>query len=1719
RDALELNLSVHSTCGLCVKKKLLFSVASLSSLSAASAAAALCSVYVFIQLSDNHQKAMFQLSLQLPENSSSCKFYRLCPSLCLHLLLFLSFISCHHACTEVERDSLVSFLLDVSSSPPLNWPSSNGSTASADCCTWEGITCDFNGSVTHLRLPQRGLQGSISSSLSRLASLSQLNLSLNSLIGTIPAGLLFHPHLQILDLSFNRLSGECPTSPNNQTKLNLQIINVSSNSLTGTFPAINLAPSLTAVNARNNGFWGPLPSVCTNSNSSSVNLLDFSSNKFNGNIPPGFGACPKLEVFRAGFNHLSGQLPADLFNAVSLQCISLPFNSLSGRLDGEQLVQLTNLTVLELNNNEFSGELPWTIGKLANLEQLLLFSNNLSGSLPPSLTNCTKLKSLNLRGNFLNGELSTVNFSSLAQLSTLDLGNNFFKGSLPISLYHCRSLTALRLAKNSLEGEIHPDMQHLQSLSYLSLSNNWFRNIRGALQILTGCRNLTAVLLSKNFVGETIPDYPDVDSEGLHNLNALSLADCQLTGGIPTWLASLRKLVVLDLSLNRLAGSIPSWLGSLPNLFYVDLSSNLLSGELPLELMSLPTLASQRTAALLNPSYLELPVFVKPHHNASSLQYNQLSDLPPAIYLKNNSLDGVIPSEIGHLQVLLVLDLSYNNFSGEIPDDLSNLTNLERLDLSHNSLSGTIPPSLKNLHFLALFSVAGNDLEGPIPTGGQFDTFPNSSFEGNPGLCGLLPMRACDNQHPLPSPAKYHGNKKLLFVGVILSICFGGGFVIATMTALWMLLSNRRVNPGGGDGDEDGNKMDISFDNIISSSNSIPAHDNIIKDSHLLMLFPANTETACDKDLTISDIMIATNNFDQANIIGCGGFGLVYKATLADGTKLAVKRLSGDLGMMEREFEAEVEVLSRAQHQNLVSLQGYSMHKSFRLLIYAYMENGSLDYWLHEQVDGRSRLDWPTRLKIVQGASRGLCYMHQVCEPHIVHRDIKSSNILLDADFEAHVADFGLSRLILPYNTHVTTQLVGTLGYIPPEYGQAWVATLRGDVYSFGVVMLELLAGRRPIEVSKPKMSRELVGWAKQMKSQGKQDQVFDPTLREKGFEDQLLQKAYNQGRGRLAAQDIVKVACSTALVFPSKGLTNATRTTANCLIGVFTESHTRHRNNRKTKEKRIVYRANLYESAIAKEKNDQSITDGQYQEWATTILAMREDLAIDVLGNWWWVRRFGIGRKMQSLTRLTIFLCCVWAISLLYGEMLAFWIPRWSCSWPSSSMSSSKSGKQGPGNQAKIAVIADPQLTDRTSLGLAPKSRALEAVQFYTDLYMTRSFRLDYVVVSAATGTAYVFQVLHIHCPDRWQESLRRFKHIFGLNQEGNDVKIKVHYLVGNHDIGYAGFHSLHPQVISRYEKEFGPRNFRFTVARVEFIAVDAQTLDGHPQSNLTLATWQFVENVSAADRAFRYCESVMSNNQNAHADAYANYIGEETSARLLDMIRPMLVLSGHDHDQCTVVHTTPAGPVKEHTLGTLSWQQGNLYPSFMLMTAAAVGSLNTTDPEDAVYLTLFVVTLLMVLLWPTSGLGCWDQFCSLLKSIGGGIVSNFKAGSKEKDEDDNCEFEMVWDAEGTMHLVKKASKVTVSSSSDMGLTGRGGAVVRPAAKKHAAQESEASYALEMNAEVKPDDGGKVTRVQKSKARMAIQRIFRMLRLLTIIATVNVPLYMMLLFKDWIDQ
>ncbi|TQD84270.1 hypothetical protein C1H46_030201 [Malus baccata] len=679
--------------------------------------------------------------------------------LLLSSLLFLLPCSAYAACDELDRDALLSLPFKE----PLNW------SASTDCCLWDGITCDplDHRRVIRLWLPKRGLSGVVSLAITNLTRLTHLNLSHNSLLGSLPNDLLSSlPSLQVIDLSFNRLIGRFPPSSNGSS--HLQIINLSSNFFNGIIPSSVLAPSISIFNVSNNFFSGSIP-MSNRSSHASLTFFDLSFNEFTDTIPPGIGSCSKLQVFRAGFNALSGSLPGEIFKLADLQQLSLPNNSLSGPISGG-IMNLTNLKVLELFTNLFSGPIPTHIGSLLKLEKLLLHINNFTGPLPPSLTNCTNLSTLNLRMNNLTGELSAFNFSTLQRLTTLDLGNNNFIGELPQSLYSCKSLTAIRFSSNQLTGEISPEVVALESLSFLSISNNNLRNAAGAFRILKGCKNLTTLVLAKNIFNEPLPDDKSLGNPvGFQSLQVFALGACQFTGQIPTWLSMLKNLKVLDLPFNHITGPIPASLGSLPNLFYVDLSNNLITGGFPIEFCGMPAFTSKEAGDMIDRSYLKLPVFLMPN-SPTNHQYNQLSNLPPTICLGNNSLTGSIPSEIGRLKYMHVLDLGHNNFTGSIPEQISNLINLERLNLSYNHLSGEIPNSLKGLHFLSSFSVAYNDLQGLVPSGGQFNTFTSSSFEGNPGLCG--PPTANLSCSPVFS-ASQKSNTQEVFIALIFGISFG----------------------------------------------------------------------------------------------------------------------------------------------------------------------------------------------------------------------------------------------------------------------------------------------------------------------------------------------------------------------------------------------------------------------------------------------------------------------------------------------------------------------------------------------------------------------------------------------------------------------------------------------------------------------------------------------------------------------------------------------------------------------------------------------------------------------------------------------------------------------------------------------------------------------------------------------------------------------------------
>ncbi|KAM5554137.1 hypothetical protein ABKV19_026063 [Rosa sericea] len=645
-----------------------------------------------------------------------------------------------HACNQKERSSLL-FLALTLSSPKLNW-------TSADCCNWEGITCNQGGWITHLQLPSKGLklkEGIFpSSSLGNLTHLTHLNLSHNSLYGSLDQTELFLSlnYLEILDLSYNLLFGVLPSS---LPSSHIRMVDLSSNRLHGAVPSsfFQQAWNLTSFNVSNNTFSGPIPSSICRPSSSSLRHLDFSFNNFTGSISSGLGKCSKLQVFRASHNYLSGSLPEDMFNSTTLEEISLPLNSLYGAVS-DKISNLTNLTTLDLSYNQLSGVLPLHLGKLSKLKYILLDFNYLEGSLPLSLMNCTNLVELRMGTNNLGGDISMLNFSKLSQLSKLDLRKNNFFGILPRSIYSCKFLKAIRVSYNNLEVQIQPEILSLKSLSFLSLGwNKGLTNVTGAMKILMGCKRLLLLSLACSFLGEEMPnDVEMADFNGFQNLRLLDLSSCNLSGIIPSWLSKLKKLQVLDLNHNRITGSIPSWLGTLPRLQMLVMHFNQLSGEFPKELCTLPMLVSGQTAAQVGRISYGLPTFFGPNANAKPLQYNYIF-YNQFIYLSHNCLSGNIPIEIGQLQLLRRLDLSANNFSGNIPNQISNLKYIEILDLSMNHLSGEIPASFTSLNFLSSLNVSYNNLGGPIPSSTQLQSFNASAFGGNLKLCGAPLPNKC----------------------------------------------------------------------------------------------------------------------------------------------------------------------------------------------------------------------------------------------------------------------------------------------------------------------------------------------------------------------------------------------------------------------------------------------------------------------------------------------------------------------------------------------------------------------------------------------------------------------------------------------------------------------------------------------------------------------------------------------------------------------------------------------------------------------------------------------------------------------------------------------------------------------------------------------------------------------------------------------------------------
>ncbi|KAK6946237.1 Protein kinase domain, partial [Dillenia turbinata] len=246
---------------------------------------------------------------------------------------------------------------------------------------------------------------------------------------------------------------------------------------------------------------------------------------------------------------------------------------------------------------------------------------------------------------------------------------------------------------------------------------------------------------------------------------------------------------------------------------------------------------------------------------------------------------------------------------------------------------------------------------------------------------------------------------------------------------------------------------------------------------------------------TLRELEIATRGFSDGNIVGEGGYGVVYRGVLGDGSVVAVKNLLNNKGQAEKEFKVEVEAIGKVRHKNLVDLVGYCAEGARRILVYEYVNNGNLEQWLHGDVGPVSPLTWDIRMRIAVGTAKGLAYLHEGLEPKVVHRDIKSSNILLDRNWNAKVSDFGLAKLLGSETSYVTTRVMGTFGYVSPEYASTGMLNEGSDVYSFGVLLMEIITGRSPVDYSRPAGEMNLIDWFKGMVASRRGEELVDPLI------------------------------------------------------------------------------------------------------------------------------------------------------------------------------------------------------------------------------------------------------------------------------------------------------------------------------------------------------------------------------------------------------------------------------------------------------------------------------------------------------------------------------------------------------------------------------------------------------------------------------------------------
>ncbi|KAH9779285.1 putative LRR receptor-like serine/threonine-protein kinase [Citrus sinensis] len=843
----------------------------------------------------------------------------------------------------------------------------------------------------------------------------------------------------------------------------------------------------------------------------------------------------------ANFGSHAQRLPDD--EVQTLQSIFRKLNFRNGQVNQTSCTEGSwNVTIDDSNGSNFTCDCTYSNNTVCHVTVILLKGFNLAGVIPEEFGNLTFLQEVDLSRNYFNGSLPK-SFARLQNLTKLLILGNRLSGSIPLEIGDISTLEELVLEDNQLVGPLPENLGNLKSLRRILLSSNNFTgsipesygNLKNLTEFRIDGSNLTGRI--PNFIGNWTKldrlDLQGTSLEGpipstisqLKNLTELILRNCLITGRIPEYIEDMTDLKILDLSFNQLTGPVPGILQNLKKIDYIFLTNNSLSGTLPDWILTseknlcsmgkflagiYPTTTLQSHLPLLaeSPEYVFYYTFF-----FANVDYSLFINCggSPTEFEENDyeeDLNTQGPSNFG-----IVSDRwAYSSTGVYVGNESSTYLAANQYGLNvsgaeYYKTARLAPQSLKyyglcmlkgsytvKLHFAEIMFT--NDQTYKSLGKRMFDV----SIQGKQvlkdfdimeeaGGVGIGITREFKDVSVNGSTMEIHlywagkGTNAIPYRGVY-------GPLISAIT----VTPNFEVDTGGG-------LSAGAIVGIVAGSCAVV----IILLFILWRLGYLGGKNVEDKELrgldlqtgyfTLRQIKAATNNFDAANKIGEGGFGPVYKGTLSDGAVIAVKQLSSKSKQGNREFVNEIGMISALQHQNLVKLYGCCIEGNQLLLVYEYLENNSLARALFGKEGQCLNLDWATRKRICSDIARGLAYLHEESRLKIVHRDIKATNVLLDKDLNAKISDFGLAKLDEDENTHISTRIAGTVGYMAPEYAMRGYLTDKADVYSFGIVALEIVSGKSNTNYRPKEEFVYLLDWAYVLQEQGNLLELVDPSL------------------------------------------------------------------------------------------------------------------------------------------------------------------------------------------------------------------------------------------------------------------------------------------------------------------------------------------------------------------------------------------------------------------------------------------------------------------------------------------------------------------------------------------------------------------------------------------------------------------------------------------------